>query len=73
MGDLDGLTSRMVRVDTRTVRKIRWLVEQASRGVHSNGVINREDKRMILGKLAACKKELDKVLQLEMFPQHQLE
>jgi hypothetical protein len=73
VSETSGLDNRRVKVNTRTIRKIRWLVEQASRGVHSNGVMHREDKKMILGKLAACKKELDTILQLEMFPQHQLE
>jgi hypothetical protein len=69
----DGLTSRKVRVDTRQIRKIRWLVEHASKAVHSDGRMHVGDKKMVLGKLAGAKKELDSILQLEMFPQHALE
>lgn len=72
MSDTDGLTSRLVRVDTRKIRQIRWLVELASKAVHSDGRMHVGDKKMILGKLAGAKKELDIILQLEMFPQHQL-
>lgn len=73
MADLDGLTSRLVRVDTRRIRQIRYLVERASKAVHSDGRMHAGDKKMILGKLAGAKKELDGILQLEIFPQHALE
>lgn len=73
MANLDGLTSRLVRVDTRKLRKVRWLVEQASKAVHSDGRMHVGDKKMVLGKLAGVKRELDGILQLEMFPQSALE
>lgn len=71
--DIADLSTRNVRVSTRDIRAIRFLVEKASKKIHSDGRISREDKTMILGTLAGAKKRLDKILQLEMFPQHALE
>ena len=73
MNDLAGLSSKKIRVETRAVRRLRFLVEKASKAVHSDGRMHREDKRMILGLLKVVKEDFDKWLQLEMFSQDQLE
>jgi hypothetical protein len=73
VSELAGLSSKKIRVDTRQVRRLRFLVEKASRGIHSDGRMHREDKKMILGLLAVVKRDMDAWLQLEMFPQEQLE
>jgi hypothetical protein len=73
VADISGLGSKKIRVNTRDVRRIRFLVEKASRGIHSDGRMLREDKKMLLGLLAVVKKDLDSWLQLELFSQDQLE
>ena len=73
MSDIAGLGSKKIRVETRQVRRIRFLVEKVSRGIHSDGRLHREDKKMMLGLLKLVKNDLDEWLQLEMFSQDQLE
>lgn len=70
---LDEFTNRRVPVSTRKIRDIRRLVVKASGAIHSNAGIHREDKKMVLGVLAAARKELDSILQLEMFTPDQFE
>lgn len=69
----DQFSDRKVPVSTRRVRNLRLLVEKASRKIHSDVRINVDDKKQVLGMLAAAKKELDMILQLEMFSPGQLE
>ena len=64
---------RKLPVSTRALRNIRYLVEKASRGVHSEARMVRADKLPILKALAGAKAELDKILQLDMFSPDQLE
>lgn len=70
---LSDFTDRKIPVSTRRLREIRRLAEKASKAIHSNAAIHREDKRMVLGVLAAAKKLIDETLQLELFSPDQLE
>lgn len=73
VSDIAGLSSKRIRVETRAVRRLRFLVEKAGKAIHSDGRMHREDKKMILGLLSVVKKDFDSWLQLEMFSQDQLE
>jgi hypothetical protein len=73
VADADPFSDRKVPVSTRKIRAIRQLAEKASRLIHSNAAIHREDKKMVLGVLAQAKKQLNSILQLEMFSPDQLE
>lgn len=61
------------KFSTQKIRKIRWLVEKASRGIHSNGHMLTADKKALLGFLAACKAECSDLLQLELLTDAQRE
>lgn len=65
--------SKRVPITTVQLRRIRWFVEKASRGVHSNARMANDEKRAVLALLANAKKELDTVLQLELFSEDQLD
>jgi hypothetical protein len=70
---LAEFSDKKIPISTRRLREIRRLAEKAGKAVHSNAAIHREDKKMILGVLAAAKKMIDEVLQLELFSPDQLE
>ena len=70
---LSEFTDKKIPISTRKLRAIRNLAEKAGRAIHSNAAIHREDKKMILGVLAAAKKMIDEVLQLDLFSPDQLE
>lgn len=72
VSDVSEFGDKRVQVSTQTIRRVRFLVEKASRAIHSNASIHREDKKMMLGILKAAKEDLDSILQLDMFSQAQL-
>lgn len=62
-----------IPVPVADLRKMRYLVETASRLVHSNARMLRDEKLLVLRAQAALKKYLDDILQLSLFPSSQLE
>jgi len=71
--ELADRRAKRVPVTTTQLRRIRWMVEKASRGVHSNARMANDERRAILGFLAVAKRELDTCLQLELFSESQLD
>lgn len=63
---------RVDRIDTRKLRTVRDILEQVSRGIHSDGRMLHADKIKHLSRLAHGKKILDAVLQVELFTPDQL-
>jgi hypothetical protein len=64
---------RKLPVSVVDLRDIRYYVEKASRAIHGCASLRREHKVPILTELAKAKRTLDRLLQLQLFTDEQLE